>query len=357
LTSPDTLALGQTLHQNHYNEVLSVTFLKKTTMTSKLFSRFCLMFSILGCVLSPSAFAQTWPTKAVTFVSPFPPGGSVDPIARLLAAKLTEALGQQFIVENRVGASGSIGTGYVAKSAPDGYTFVFVFDTHAVNPSLLPKMTFDTLKDLAPVMLIGTAPMALATAPGKPYQTFADFVAAAKAKPDTLSYGSIGSGSLGHLTMTLVQDAGNFKVVHIPYKGGGPMVTDVLGGQIDSGIGSVAVMSAHIKSGKMRPLAVTGEARSTAMPEVPTLAELGYKGFSAVAWWGVFTAAGTPQPIIDKLNAELVKVLQKPEINKQLSESMGMTIKASNPAELQAWTQAELQRWAKVIKDNNIKPD
>ena len=326
-------------------------------MTSKLFSRFCLMFSILGCVLLPSAFAQTWPTKAVTFVSPFPPGGSVDPIARLLAAKLTEALGQQFIVENRVGASGSIGTGYVAKSAPDGYTFVFVFDTHAVNPSLLPKMTFDTLKDLAPVMLIGTAPMALATAPGKPYQTFADFVAAAKAKPDSVSYGSIGSGSLGHLTMTLVQDAGKFKIVHIPYKGGGPMVTDVLGGQIDSGIGSVAVMSAHIKSGKMRPLAVTGEARSTAMPEVPTLAELGYKGFSAVAWWGVFTAAGTPQPIIDKLNAELVKVLQKPEINKQLSESMGMTIKASNPAELQAWTQAELQRWAKVIKDNNIKPD
>ena len=326
-------------------------------MTSKLFSRFCLMFSILGCVLLPSAFAQTWPTKAVTFVSPFPPGGSVDPIARLLAAKLTEALGQQFIVENRVGASGSIGTGYVAKSAPDGYTFVFVFDTHAVNPSLLPKMTFDTLKDLAPVMLIGTAPMALATAPGKPYQTFADFVAAAKAKPDSVSYGSIGSGSLGHLTMTLVQDAGKFKIVHIPYKGGGPMVTDVLGGQIDSGIGSVAVMSAHIKSGKMRPLAVTGEARSTAMPEVPTLAELGYKGFSAVAWWGVFTAAGTPQAIIDKLNAELVKVLQRPEINKQLSESMGMTIKASNPAELQAWTQAELQRWAKVIKDNNIKPD
>lgn len=326
-------------------------------MLTNLFRGCYLLLALAGATLAPISLAQTWPTKAVTFVSPFPPGGSVDPIARLLAAKLTEALGQQFIVENRVGASGSIGTGYVAKSAPDGYTFVFVFDTHAVNPSLLPKMTFDTLKDLAPVMLIGTAPMALATAPGKPYQTFADFVAAAKAKPDSVSYGSIGSGSLGHLTMTLVQDAGKFKIVHIPYKGGGPMVTDVLGGQIDSGIGSVAVMSAHIKGGKMRPLAVTGEARSTAMPEVPTLAELGYKGFSAVAWWGIFTAAGTPQPIIDKLNAELVKVLQRPEINKQLSETMGMTIKASNPAELQAWTQAELQRWAKVIKDNNIKPD
>jgi tripartite-type tricarboxylate transporter receptor subunit TctC len=316
-----------------------------------------LCFALLLSVMTGPALAQAWPTKAVTFVSPFPPGGSVDPIARLIAAKLTDALGQQFIVENRVGASGSIGTGYVAKSAPDGYTFVFVFDTHAVNPSLLPKMTFDTLKDLAPVMLIGTAPMALATAPGKPYKTFADFVAAAKAKPDTVSYGSIGSGSLGHLTMMLVQEAGNFKTIHIPYKGGGPMVTDVLGGQIDSGIGSVAVMSAHIKSGKMRPLAVTGETRSAAMPDVPTLAEQGYKGFSALAWWGIFAPAGTPQPIIDKLNAEVAKILRSPDTNKQLTESMGMDIKASSPAALQKWTESELQRWAKVIKDNNIKPD
>jgi tripartite-type tricarboxylate transporter receptor subunit TctC len=326
-------------------------------MIENLFRGLPLLLALLGATLAPTSFAQSWPTKAVTFVSPFPPGGSVDPIARLIAAKLTDALGQQFIVENRVGASGSIGTGYVAKSAPDGYTFVFVFDTHAVNPSLLPKMTFDTLKDLAPVMLIGTAPMALATAPGKPYKTFADFVAAAKAKPDTVSYGSIGSGSLGHLTMMLVQEAGNFKVIHIPYKGGGPMVTDVLGGQIDSGIGSVAVMSAHIKSGKMRPLAVTGETRSAAMPEVPTLAEQGYKGFSALAWWGIFAPAGTPQPIIDKLNAEVAKVLRSPETNKQLTETMGMDIKASSPADLQKWTESELQRWAKVIKENNIKPD
>jgi tripartite-type tricarboxylate transporter receptor subunit TctC len=325
-----------------------------SSLTSKALS---LVFALFFCAFSGSSLAQTWPTKAVTFVSPFPPGGSVDPIARLIAAKLTDALGQQFIVENRVGASGSIGTGYVAKSAPDGYTFVFVFDTHAVNPSLLPKMTFDTLKDLAPVMLIGTAPMALATAPGKPYKTFADFVAAAKAKPDTVSYGSIGSGSLGHLTMMLVQEAGNFKVVHIPYKGGGPMVTDVLGGQIDSGIGSVAVMSAHIKSGKMRPLAVTGETRSAAMPDVPTLAEQGYKGFSALAWWGIFAPAGTPQPIIDKLNAEVAKILRSPDTNKQLTETMGMDIKASSPAALQTWTESELQRWAKVIKDNNIRPD
>jgi tripartite-type tricarboxylate transporter receptor subunit TctC len=326
-------------------------------MITNLLRSLPLLIALLGASFAPASFAQAWPTKAVTFVSPFPPGGSVDPIARLIAAKLTEALGQQFIVENRVGASGSIGTGYVAKAAPDGYTFVFVFDTHAVNPSLLPKMTFDTLKDLAPVMLIGTAPMALATAPSKPYKTFADFVAAAKAKPDTVSYGSIGSGSLGHLTMMLVQEAGNFKVIHIPYKGGGPMVTDVLGAQVDSGIGSVAVMSAHIKSGKMRPLAVTGETRSAAMPDVPTLAEQGYKGFSALAWWGIFAPAGTPQPIIDKLNAEIAKILRSPDTNKQLTETMGMDIQASSPAALQKWTETEVQRWAKVIKDNNIKPD
>jgi len=147
------------------------------------------------------AQAQQWPTKPVTFVSPFPPGGSVDPLARLFANKLSEALGQQFIVENRTGASGSIGTGYVAKAPADGYTFVFVFDTHATNPFLLPKMTFDTSKDLAPVMLIGTSPMAFATSPSKPYKNFADYVKAAKAKPDTLSYGTVGNGSLGHLAM------------------------------------------------------------------------------------------------------------------------------------------------------------
>ncbi|MBK9609529.1 MAG: hypothetical protein IPO58_25240 [Betaproteobacteria bacterium] len=155
----------------------------------------------------PPVVAQSWPTKPVKFISPFPPGGSVDPLARLLAVKLSESLGQPFVVENKAGASGSIGTAFVAKAPPDGYTFVFVFDTHAVNPTLIPNMPFDTAKDLAPVMLIGTAPMAIATHPAKPYKNFADVISAAKAKPDTVSYGSIGSGSLRSLTLTLVQQA------------------------------------------------------------------------------------------------------------------------------------------------------
>ena len=326
-------------------------------MIQKYFRRVGLALAVL-CAAAPGVtLAQQWPAKPVTFVSPFPPGGSVDPLARLFAAKLSETMGQQFIVENRTGASGSIGTGYVAKAAPDGYTFVFVFDTHAVNPSLLPKMTFDTLKDLSPVMLVGTAPMAFATSASKPYKNFSEFVAAAKAKPDTLSYGSVGSGSLGHLTMTLVQKAGDFKVIHIPYKGGGPMSADILGGQVESGIGSVAVLANHIKGGKMRALAVTGETRSSSMTDVPNMAEQGFPGFSAVAWWAVFAPAGTPKPIIDKLNAEMVKIAKDPAVNKQLTETLGIDLKLSSPEELQKWTVTEMDRWAKVIKENGIKPD
>ena len=326
-------------------------------MVTKLIRNVGLALGVMAVVAPSIATAQQWPTKPVTFVSPFPPGGSVDPLARLFAAKLTEALGQQFIVENRTGASGSIGTGYVAKAPADGYTFVFVFDTHATNPYLLPKMTFDAVKDLTPVMLVGTAPMAFATAPSKPYKNFADYVKAAKAKPDTLSYGSVGSGSLGHLTMTMLQKSGDFKVVHVPYKGGGPMSIDIMGGQIDGGIGSVAVLGNHIRNGKMRALAVTGEKRSPSLPDVPTMAEQGFPGFSAEAWWAIFAPAGTPKAIIDKLNAEIVKITKEPAVNKQLTETMGMNVKASSPEALGKFNADEMARWSKVIKENSIKPD
>src|SRR6266705_2609714 len=167
--------------------------------------------------------AQTWPTKPVKFVVPFPPGGSVDPLARILGARLADSLGQQFIIENRTGAGGSIGTAFVAKSAPDGYTYVVVFDTHAVNPALIPNLPYDTVNDFAPVMLVGTAPMAIVTNIAKPYKTFGDVIRAAKAKPEALSIGSVGNGSLGHLATILLQQAGGFKITHVPYKGGGPM--------------------------------------------------------------------------------------------------------------------------------------
>ena len=311
----------------------------------------------LAALAAVPAFAQAWPTKPVKFIVPFPPGGSVDPLARLVGAKLSDSLGQQFIVENKPGASGSIGTAIVAKSPADGYTFAVVFDTHGVNPSLIPNMPFDTVKDLAPVMLVGRAPMAITTAPSKPYKTFADVVQAAKAKPDTISYGSVGSGSLGHLAMMLVQQAGGFKVIHIPYKGGGPMSADAIGGQIDLGVGSVAVLAQHVKGGKLRAVATTGEKRSGTMPDVPTLIEQGYPGFSAYAWWGIFAPAGTPKPILDKFHAELVKALNLPDLNKQLTEQLGMDLVISTPEGLQKWTLDEIARWGKVVRDSGIKAD
>ena len=301
--------------------------------------------------------AQAWPTKPVKFIVPFPPGGSVDPLARLLGVRLANSLGQPFVVENKPGASGSIGTAFVAKSTPDGYTYVFVFDTHAVNPSLIPNFPFDTLNDLAPVMLVGTAPMAIVTSPAKSYRSFGDMVQAAKARPEALAIGSVGNGSLGHLAMIVVQQLGGFKVTHVPYKGGGPMMADVMGSQIDFGIASVAALSANVKGGKLRALAVTGDKRSAVMPDVPTLAEQGLPGFSAYAWWGILAPAGTPNSIIDRFHAQLVKTLNQPDLRKQLTETLGMDLQASSPEQLQKFVAGEMDRWGKVVRANDVHAD
>src|SRR5687768_5211326 len=214
-------------------------------------------FLVLMCLSFP-VFAQDWPTKTVKFVSPYPPGGSVDPLARLLAAKVGDSLKQNFIVENRTGASGIIGTDYVAKSAPDGYTFVFIFDTHSVHQALNPKLPFDPLKDFAPVMIVGSAQMAITTAAAKPYKSFADVIAAAKAKPDTVTIGNVGNGSLAHLTTIVLNQAAGIKLVPVPYKGGGPLSADLMGGQVELGMASTAAQAQHVKGGKMRALVLTG---------------------------------------------------------------------------------------------------
>ena len=313
---------------------------------------------VFAAIASFPAGAQiAWPSKPVKFVVPYPPGGSTDPMARLIAAKLSDSLGQPFVVENRSGASGTIGTAYVAKSPPDGYTFVFVFDYHAVNPFLILNLPFDTVKDLAPVTLIGTAPMAIATAAGKPYKSFTDVVAEAKAKPGTVSIGSVGSGSLGHLTMVLVQQASGIRLIHIPYKGGGPMTADAVGGQIDLAIGSVAVITPHVNGGKLRAIAVTGDTRSRALPDVPALGEQGLPGFSALAWWGIFAPAGVPKPIMDKFHAELVKAFNLPDVRKLLNETLGIDLVVGPPEELAKWLETQMQRWGKVVRDNNVRAD
>jgi tripartite-type tricarboxylate transporter receptor subunit TctC len=302
--------------------------------------------------------AQDWPTKIVKFVSPYPPGGSVDPLARLFAAKLSESLKQQFIVENRTGASGIIGTEYVAKSAPDGYTFVFIFDTHAVHQALNPKLPFDPLKDFAPVMIVGTAPMTISTGASKPYKSLRDVLEAAKAKPDTVTIGNVGNGSLGHLASILISQAAGVKLVPVPYKGGGPLHTDALGGQIDLAIASVAAQAAHVKGGKLRALVQTGEKRSAMMPQVPTLSEAGVRGVDpAYAFWGILAPAGTPRAIIDRLHAELVKAIKLADVNKTLSETLGMDVAALSPESTEKFIAEQMARWGKVVKENGIKAD
>src|SRR5256714_12043665 len=230
-------------------------------------SRFLIAIAILGAVSVASA--QEWPTKPVKFVSPYPPGGSVDPLARILAAKLTDSLKQQFIVENRTGASGVIGTDYVAKSAPDGYTFVFIFDTHSVHQALNPNLPFDPVKDFAPVMIVGTAPMAITTGTMKPYKTFADVLVAAKAKPDTITLGNVGNGSLAHLTTIVLNQAAGTKPGPGPYKGGGPPSFDVMGGQVELATASTPAQAQHVKNGQSAALAPTGEEPAPPMPPQP----------------------------------------------------------------------------------------
>jgi len=310
-------------------------------------------FLLLLCLSFP-AFAQEWPTKPVKFVSPYPPGGSVDPLARLFAAKLSVSLKQQFIVENRTGASGIIGTDYVAKSAPDGYTFVFIFDTHAVHQALNPNLPFDPVKDFAPVMIVGTAPMAITTGAMKPYRTFADVIAAAKAKPDTVTLGNVGNGSLAHLTTIVLNQAAGIHLVPVPYKGGGPLSTDLMGGQVELGMASTAAQAQHVRGGKMRALVLTGDKRSHTMPDVPTLREQGID-VVAHAWWGILAPAGTPRPIIDKLLSELNKALNLPDVKKMLGETLGMDVVALGPEATQKWIVEQIARWGKVVRENNIR--
>jgi tripartite-type tricarboxylate transporter receptor subunit TctC len=312
---------------------------------------------ILSLAVALPAMAQDWPSKPVKFVVPFPPGGSVDPLARLLGAKLGDALKQQFIVENRPGAGGSIGTAAVAKAPADGYTILFVFDSHGVNQSLLAKLPYDTAKDFAPVMLVGTAPYAIATQAGKPWKSFSEVVAASKAKPDSVSIGSIGNGTLGHLVLVQAQQMAGFRIVHAPFAGGGPMNQNILGGQIDMGIGSVALLLPQVRAGKMRAIATTGHQRAQALPDVPTLIEQGFPGLTAYAWWGIYAPAGTPKPIIDRFHTELTHVLSQPDVRKTLSEGLGMDLNVSTPEALQKWTLEQLAHWGKIVKDGGIKTD
>ena len=253
----------------------------------------------LGLVLGQTALAQEWPSKPVKLIVVFPPGGSVDQVARVLAQQLSAQTGQSFIVDNRGGASGSIGTAALAKSDPDGYTLGVVFDTHAVNPALIPNLPFDTLKDLTPLMLVGTGGMALVTNVAQPYRSFKDVVAAAKAKPGSVAYGTIGAGSIGHLTMSQLGNQLGVEFNHVPYRGGGPLMNDAIANQVPLAIGSVFLVSPHVASGRLRAIAVTSLKPDPSLPGVEPIAAQGVPGFEAYTWWGVF-GPGSMQPALAK---------------------------------------------------------
>jgi tripartite-type tricarboxylate transporter receptor subunit TctC len=301
------------------------------------------------------ASAQSRSSQPIRIIVPFPPGGATDQIARRVQPLLERNLKTPIVIENRGGASGSIGTQVAATSLPDGTTFLLVFDSHGVNPSLLPNLPFDTLKDLTPIMLIGKSPMVITAHPTTAHKGFADVISASKEKPGSVAYGTIGSGSLAHLAMTQITSALNVTMTHVPYKGGGPLTTDALGGHVPVAIASIALLSAHIHAGLLRPLAVTSAKRSSQLPDTSTISELGITGFDAEAWWGLLAPAKTPPQIIARMNAAMAEALQEPTVRQSLSEQ-GIDYQLSSPEAFGRLLESEIARWAKVVRDNKIVP-
>ena len=316
-----------------------------------------LLLALAGITcLVPGVYAQDWPTKQpIKLVAVFPPGGSVDQVSRLLAPHLQQELGQNVIVENKGGASGSIGAAQVAAAAPDGYTFAVVFDTHGVNPALIPNLPFDSRKDLNTVIVVGTSPMVLATPAASEFKTLADVLAAGRT-PKGASYGTIGSGSLGHLALALLGKNNKLNFVHVPYKGGGPLMNDAVAGHVPLAIGSVFVVKPHVDSQRLRPLAVTTSQRARQLPEVPTIAESGFAGFEAPAWWAVLAPAKTPTAVVQRMNEAINKIMKNPEVAQRLA-SQGIDVLGGTPQAGQAFIERQMDIWAKVVKDNDIKPD
>ena len=311
----------------------------------------------LAATFASHALAQTvWPkAQPIKLVAVFPPGGSVDQVARILQGPLQQQLGATIVVENKGGASGSIGTAAVAAAPADGYTFAVVFDTHGVNQSLIPSLPYDTKRDLAAVALIGTGAMVLSAHADSPYKSFADVVAAGKAKKG-VTYGSIGSGSLGHLAITLLAKGNGLDLVHVPYRGGGPLMNDAIAGHVPLSIGSVFLIKPHVDNKRVRPLAVTTSKRSPDLPDVPTMAESGFAGFDAPAWWAILAPARTPPEILRRMNEEINKALRNPEIARKL-DAQGIDVVGGTPESARVFIERQMDIWAKVVKDNGIKAD
>jgi len=309
----------------------------------------------------PALAQGNWPTgKPINYMVPFPAGGTTDVLARLIAQKLGPALGATVVVENRGGAGGSVGSEVASRAAPDGYTLLGgTVSSHAINVSLYAKIGYDPIKSFAPVTLIGTNPTVLVVPASSPYKTLKDIVAASKAKPGGLSSASAGIGTSQHLSLELLAYKSGVKFNHVPYKGSGPAIQDVIGGQVDMMFDTTVVAAPHIQSGKLRAIAVTSTERLDSMPDVPTVAESGIPGladYSVLSWQAIFVPAGTPAPIIDRLHAEIRKILAEPEMQDKL-KGFGMAPADMSTAEIAAFQKAEVEKWAQVIKAAGIKAE
>jgi tripartite-type tricarboxylate transporter receptor subunit TctC len=308
-------------------------------------------------VISPVfAQASAYPDKPIRFVVPYPPGGGTDVIARIVQDRLRAALGQSIVIENRGGAGGSIGTEVVARSAPDGYTVLFTLSSHTINPAIYSKLSFDTARDFEPIGIVCSLPQILVANPQFPANTVQQLIAMAKEKPGSLSFASVGNGSPGHLAGEMMKIRTGTQLTHIPYRGGGPAVTDVVSGQVPLLWVSIPAAAQFVKQKQLKALAVSTVKRSAAFPDVPTMQEVGIADFEVDSWYAMFVPAKTPRAIVDRLNAALNTVLKEPEIREKLlaqgSEAVGGT-----PEQLGAVVNAELPKWAKLVKDAGIKAD
>ena len=305
--------------------------------------------------LAASAQGQ-WPTgKAITYLVPFAAGGTTDTLGRLIAQRLGTALGTTVVVDNKGGAGGSVGSEIAARAAPDGYTLLGgTISSHAINVSLYPKLGYDPIKSFAPVTLIGTNPVVLVVAASSPYKTLQDVLNAAKARQGGLSSASAGTGTSQHLALELMSYKAGIRFTHVPYKGSGPAIQDVIGGQVDMMFDTTVVAGPHIQSGKVRAIAVSSARRLDSLPNVPTIAESGVPNFEVVSWQGIFVPAGVPKPIVDRLHMEIMKILQTTEMQDRL-KSLGMQPSAMTPEQVSSFQKAEVEKWAQVIKAAGIK--
>jgi tripartite-type tricarboxylate transporter receptor subunit TctC len=311
---------------------------------------------VMACI-APSAFAQVYPNHTIRLVVPFPAGGTTDILARDVAKKLTDTLGQPVVVDNRAGAAGNIGADIVAKAAPDGYTLLMgTVGTHAINPSLYAKMPYDHVKDFVPIVLVAGVPNVLVVNPSVPINSVADLIKLAKTKPGTINFASSGSGTSIHLSGELFKTMAGVDMTHVPYKGSSPALVDLMGGQVQIMFDNLPSSLALIKSGKLRAIAVTSQKRAPVLPDVPTVAESGLPGFEASSWFGILAPAGTPAPIVAKLNAEVNKWLQSPEAKEQLL-AQGAEPAGGPPEQFVAHIRAESDKWAKVVKASGAKVD